>query len=486
MLTGPNADALEVKSTLNKLAEKSEFGVRDLTRQYRIFQEQDAAGEPETHHDVAQLLIQGFTEEDGVAPVACEGSIYRYQDGLWIPTALPKVETIISEKFNTSKACRRKNDYRQIAAHVYDLLDDPEFFHDAPTGIATDDGFFSIDDKGELQHQELTHKRRQRFRLKAIPRKGGMPKFRKHLRRCFAGSVKPSTDLLQEIFGTALFGLLPKKHRVAMFIGPGRTGKSTTLNILAALIDRRYQSATTPYRWDSEYYIAALAGKALNMVGELAEDKPIPAADFKRVTGGDVLQGRHPTHRPFEFVNTASHVFNTNHLPYTKDRSDAFFSRWIILEFKNPIPETERIDDFEKSILDNELPQILHWAMEGAQRVIQSGKFTYPQSHLASMKKWRVQSSTVAECLLDEGIFKIGGDEEMPRANFFAVYRAWCFDNGRRSMGRNKALDELQSPEVTRITGIQVTRNNKGEWIVKGVRRISYADKYSHLRSRSF
>ncbi|HZP89176.1 MAG TPA: hypothetical protein VFB54_20385 [Burkholderiales bacterium] len=72
---------------------------------------------------------------------------------------------------------------------------------------------------------------------------------------------------------------------------------------------------------------ASLAGKSLNIVGELDPRAPIAGGPFKAVLGGDLITGRHPTHRPFAFVSQAAQVFNGKRLPPINDRSDAFFRR---------------------------------------------------------------------------------------------------------------------------------------------------------------
>jgi len=54
--------------------------------------------------------------------------------------------------------------------------------------------------------------------------------------------------------------------------------------------------------------VQPLAGKRLNVVGEFPEDMPIPATDFKTVTGRDLLSGRDPGGRQFTFRSEAAHI----------------------------------------------------------------------------------------------------------------------------------------------------------------------------------
>jgi putative DNA primase/helicase len=161
-------------------------------------------------------------------------------------------------------------------------------------------------------------------------------------------------------------------------------------------------TSTSPHRWDTDYFIAQLAGKRLNAVGELSKRDPLPTHSFKNVLGGDRIQGRHPTRRAFHFVCVAAHVFNSNFLPNTHDRSNAFFRRWRIVAFENPIMPHEVELGFDALVIDKELPQVLAWALDGAVRLMRQGAFSESASHARLLRKWKSTASPVLEFLSDE------------------------------------------------------------------------------------
>lgn len=51
------------------------------------------------------------------------------------------------------------------------------------------------------------------------------------------------------------------------------------------------------------------------------------------LSGGDPIPGEMKNKAPFDFVNTAKLLINTNSLPQTSDKTDAFYSRCILVEF---------------------------------------------------------------------------------------------------------------------------------------------------------
>ena len=57
----------------------------------------------------------------------------------------------------------------------------------------------------------------------------------------------------------------------------------TLERILRGLVPSSFITAVSPFGWNKEYFVASLAGARLNVVGELSDEQPIPAAIFKTV-----------------------------------------------------------------------------------------------------------------------------------------------------------------------------------------------------------
>ena len=268
-----------------------------------------------------------------------------------------------------------------------------------------------------------------------------------------------------------MLGIMARYEKAVLFLGEGRAGKGTLLKVLEALVPPAARCAVSPFRWNGEYYLAGLAGKRLNVVGELPEEQPIPAADFKTVIGRDSLTGRHPTHRPFSFRNQAAHIFNSNHLVNTRDRSEAFFARWIVLDFPNSrIGSTIDVDLAER-IVEQEIGAIAAWALEGARRLVTRGYFTSTSAHERLVARWRRRSDSVMEFVHDDDVCALGahGGGGVRRADFYYRYVDWCRSAGRHALGKQKVFDALESPAASAL-GIEVARNSEDGWIVKGLR----------------
>ncbi|MES9934295.1 MAG: phage/plasmid primase, P4 family [Candidatus Sedimenticola sp. PURPLELP] len=436
-----------------------------------------------SHDDMAQTWLK---EQPHPTPVGAEGSLWVYQDGCWEKRELTKLEPIIATRFNGQSRCARKSEYKQIAQHIYDIVEQPEFFEDAPVGVACPSGFFSVTNDGEIHREELTPDHRQRFRLPVDPVDKAPEKWLKFLENCFfnyyevleqpaphgaaydgAGQI----SLLQEIMGGVILGTLYTYEKAVLLYGLGSTGKSTLLRVIEALVPEAYRTASDPFLWGREYFIADLAGKRLNSVGELPDDKPIPASEFKRVTGRDTLQGRHPTHRPFNFKCTAAHLFNSNHLINTRDQSNGFWRRWLILGFFNVHPDSCAIKDLDQQLINKELGKIIHWALLGGIRLKKTGVFTETKVQRELMSRWRKHTDSVAEFIAESDEVSMYSGACIHRTELYKQYQYWCETSGRRFLSSKKFYDRIAALGIIHsvkdgydiFRGIGFTANNRAK-----------------------
>jgi putative DNA primase/helicase len=403
----------------------------------------------QTHHSYAKSLLAEFTES-GWKPVGHQGALNVLNPDTWLWERKP-VELLIrmvAEMHDGQENCERASDYRAIAEHAISLATDDTFFADAPNGLGCPGGFYQIKDH-EIVVVPLMPEHRQRVMLGFTPKQMPTPLFDAFMHETFMseheGEEQQQSLLVQEMAGGIMLGVLYKFQIAILFYEPfGRAGKGTFEKQLRCLVPKDFVSAISPFKWHQDYHVATLAGKRLNVVGELPENEPIPAAAFKTVLGGDLITGRHPTHRPITFTNEASHLFMSNHLITTKDQSEAFFTRWKIVEFPNSrlrlgLPLDK---DLAQRIIDNELPGIAYWALEGAARLLRNGKFTESAAHDRLMAKWRRTTNTLEEFIHEACV--LFQDGTYRRSEFYVAYTDWCSENGRKPFSKGRVKELLE------------------------------------------
>lgn len=424
-----------------------------------------------THHDMAEGLGQ-FLSVDGHGLVFAAGDFFApQQSGLYRRMSAEAMQVEVARRYGGRKLCKKHSDFRQIVDHSAALFELPDFFEHAPPGVASAAGFHSLNEAGQVETVPLSLEHRQTWALPFAPEfEAEAPLLDGVLAAAFEGDdPEAQTDLWWQVVGAALFGLMPRLQVALLMIGRERTGKSLLQRVLERVFPPEAVCAVSPSSWGHEYHVAALAGRRLNVVGELSDDAPIPAAAFKNVTGQNLVAGRHPTHRPFSFRCLAAHCFASNVLPPTTDRSEAFYRRWRVLRFPNTVPP-ERVDPelFDK-IVANEMPAILASAFLGAQRVAQAGALRTTGPHLALMERWRHAANPLQQFLADDEWIDLDPEARSHTpTEVYEAYRKWAASCGfRNPFGRNHFIELLDATGATR--GVAIKRSGT-RTVVVGLR----------------
>ena len=395
------------------------------------------------HYQIAAHFLRTLKRQaSGVAPVYCLGLfwVFEPESGLWRQRPMDSIAAAVGAEYQNLKLCKRGSDYKQIAVLAACIAADDGFFSGAPSGIAAAGQFWTVSSTGLIESQALSHSHRQRVKASAAPKfDASAPLFEKLLDNALGigESGQAQRELLQMAMGAAMTQQLWRYRIVLMLYGATSTGKSTLLEIFKSYFPADVIGATSPSKWENEYYVASLARKLLNLVGELDPHTPISGGPFKAVTGGDVVEGRDPTHKPFSFVCTASHIWNANRLPPTRDKSDAFFRRVRIIEFKNPIAVGKEIIGLAQRIVDEEHGAVLGWLLEGAARLAQRGSLPETDEHNRLVHYWRAANNSALQFLLDEEYCEPKNCVGLKAADVFEAYRRWANETGLKPLGRN-------------------------------------------------
>jgi P4 family phage/plasmid primase-like protien len=398
-----------------------------------------------THSELSAAFISENLPDDPNKRVGCEGHLWVYNDdtGIFDAIPLPSLEIELGDKFQGS-TCRRGSDYRAIAWLVYNRILDENFFLDAPRGLPGANRFYPVDKKG-VRKFKYTPELRQRFKLDYDPEpKCPTPMFNKFLDDCFPDD-NTQKMLIQEVFGALLTGMAARLQVAFFLYGPGANGKSVMLEILDGLVSSMLKCSVKPELFCHEYYRAELAGKLINIVGEIDKDKRL-TADFKDVVGCDVpVMARLPYKTPFRFTPQCGHVFAGNSFPQTRDHSYGQYRRWKYIHFKYTVAVGNRIPDLAKQILKSETPGILYWALKGAKQLIdQKYQLTDTKENDLLIKQWKMAGDSIEGFLSDDDFVVIGPIERVLRTKAFEDYRNYCLSSGVRPIGRNKFYERVE------------------------------------------
>lgn len=471
-------DALDAADLRKVFCKATGMTIRDYERVLKEARRSAKTTETKeaTHARYAKALVKEIETETGEDVVSVEGRIWTFDrsERIWVGRTPTEFEVDVARHFDGQENCTRRTDYLAIANHMNSMsaAGREEFFQDAPAGLACGDRFYGIKD-GEIEREKLLARHRQRFLSPVIPKVMDTPKWDAFMERTFRGDIDREQEiLLEEYIGACLIGAITQFEKALYMYGKSRAGKGTILKIISAMFPRQVMSAVSPTKWDNEYYLASIAGKRINLVGELPDDEAINANAFKGVIGRDELSARQPAGMPFVFRNSAGHIFQGNHFIFTREHSDAFYSRWIMMHFQNSmLRDEEHINtNLAAEIIAEELPGVVAKCLQGAKRLLERKRFATTRQHNFLIAKWRKRSSTVMEFLHDGEVCVMGDfpQVETKRSVFYEAYVEWCRVSGRKPLGKQKFYDEIETDEVSNL-GVRFAAKTGRTVLVRGI-----------------
>ena len=339
---------------------------------------------------------------------ALTGPWSYFEDGRFVPERLA-AELLAEERFITHRdahiiyvyrggvyrpwgeeairgACREKLGELAREGHVYEVVEavrertfrDPELFNSPPPNlVCVENGILDIL-TGELR----PHDPDMVFLAKVPVRYDPQARCPGILR--FLEEVCPDPQdalVLLEFGGYCLYRRYDFQQAL-MLVGEGGTGKSTWLGVLRELLGRENVSGLSLQRLTrSRFAPAELFGRLANIFPDLPSEGVEDTGVFKALTGGDYITAERKFRHPFSFVNQAKLLFSANQIPPTRDLSDAYFRRWVIISFNQVIPP-ERRDPrlLEKLATPEELSGLLNLLLKALRRALRRGCLGYARS----------------------------------------------------------------------------------------------------------
>lgn len=241
---------------------------------------------------------------------------------------------------------------------------------------------------------------------------------------------------LQEAMAATFFNTGTLFQRAILLHGMPKSGKSQILDIMRGLIPQQKRVSLPPNKWGDNDSLAALSNKLINLCGELSESDPINSQRFKDVVDGTEVTLKKSIHQHIALHPMATHWFASNHLPKTKDFSEGFTRRWLILDIEQPIAPEDRVLDIGNQIVVEEKDKIISWALQAYPRLLNNRDYTLPGSHHELTRQLGQMNNNV------RFFFEASGYIELAEDSMVAVLK---------SLPRDELVEELR--EIDYVAG---------------------------------
>ncbi|MBC8418528.1 MAG: hypothetical protein H8E10_08050 [Desulfobacterales bacterium] len=249
--------------------------------------------------------------------------------------------------------------------------------------------------------------------------------------------------VLQEFFGYCLYPriLFP----CAVFqIGNGANGKGLIERILCAMLGKENVSHISLARMEENFGPVEIRDKLLNSCGE-TEARPLEVTNFKKICAGDEVQAQRKYLPDVKFTPFAKHMISMNAFPGVKEKTDAFFRRVIVLEYRQKF-EGSADDKRLADKLIAELDGIFHWSLEGLKRVLEREEIAAPDCVAQAKERFREKVNPVLAFVSEACLISDDPTDDGVRAlpaDLYQGYQNWIEDAKLRPLGKNNFYEQI-------------------------------------------
>lgn len=387
----------------------------------------------------------------------CNDKFWIWGGSHWKPLTQGEILKVISGEYGNLPAAKKNSDHMGIhnvmKSHVHNLLHDIDI-----KGVNFANGF--VDVNGKIHQHSRKYGCTYTLPYRYLPElvEGSTdtvivnaPKFTNFLKSVWGqeADYESRCCALREAMASTIFGCGPSFARAILLFGIAKSGKSQLLRIIEKLLPEEVVSYVTPYKFDSVFDSVGLSRSKLNICGELDETKGINGALFKQIVDGSEMEGRYLYGQSFKFKPQATHWFASNHLPKTKDSTEGFNRRWLILPFTKMVKKEEQIRDIGDLIVAEEREAIAAWAIEKMKTLQGRGDYTLPQSHFDTLNEMVSENDSLFFFLTSEEGPRLKADSSILTDKLYEKYRSFCYSvASARPVGLRKFYARLKEMAV--------------------------------------
>lgn len=240
------------------------------------------------------------------------------------------------------------------------------------------------------------------------------------------GNDDESKKLLKWWFGYCL--TQDTRHqKMLMLVGESRSGKGVITRLLEKMVGSQSYGSMKFHKMAANFALSSAIDKTVlvfpdaRIGGKI--DQSAVVADLLSITGEDILFIDRKNLDPINVKLNCRIMTVSNEPLRLHDTSGALYNRLLLINFSKSVKDSEQDKELENK-LNDELPGILNWAIEGWHELQKNGQFFQPESGADQLQAFSEQSSPMKEFI--EDICKKGTNESIEVKRIFSAWKLWA------------------------------------------------------------
>ncbi|MHB1867571.1 MAG: phage/plasmid primase, P4 family [Nitrososphaerales archaeon] len=322
-------------------------------------------------------------------------------------------------------------------------------------------GFFDI------KSETLTPHHPNRLSLVQLPFEFGVkaecPMFRKFLREVQPDEEDQTMIRYQIAY---CFVRRPFMEKAFLHTGGGANGKSTFFHVLEALLGAANVSHISIQDFDEDTFAAAGVDRKLANIYPDVTDRDIEyTGKLKALISGDRISVHNKHQRRFDLYPYAKHFYSCNKLPIVHDDSDAWFRRWIIMNWNQKFEGSDQDRELAvKLTTKEELQGIFNWVLPTINKLLETRQFPDSADTDQVRKEWGARSDLILAWKNEKIKENAGKESFIPQPLLHENYVAWCLTNKYTALGKKKFNELLKTKVAVTIKEARIGKGHFDAW----------------------
>lgn len=252
-------------------------------------------------------------------------------------------------------------------------------------------------------------------------------------------------NIISEFVGSIFISQkILKIEKVLFLYGVGANGKSVLADVIYALLGKEINvSSYSMHSLTDEkgYTRAMIQNRLLNIASELTGIGN--TGIMKQLISREPIEARLPYGKPFTMTNYPRLMINCNELPKNTELTEAYFRRLFIIPFNLRIEEKNQDKNLAQKIIENELPAVFNWVLNGLTRLLENKEFSHSDTVQEMVNEYRLNSDTVS-LFLEEENWTVCSTEYISLKDFYIKYQVYVIECGHVKCSRKTFSERLR------------------------------------------